>query len=722
MPPVALGRLRWVLLYGIHSMPNLFSFVCLLTNDSTAVWNGADCLLLHKGPLNDDDEYLKSTVLHQWIFGYEIPDSVLLLRKDGHVWFMATKKKCDFIQPATTAGGAIPANSPIREIHLLKRNKGDADGVAALYDTLWKEAMADTTTGTATTNGEKRVFGVLTKERDVNLAGGGIVGPWETRLTTASEAQEATLVDVAGGVAFAMSVKDDAELDLMKKSSVLSNKVMKHGYVKKMEEVIDSEQPITHEELAGYVEDILEDPSKIALKVPKEDVQSCYVPIVQSGGTYDLKVSAESSANNLSNDIIIVSIGARYKQYCSSITRTFFVDPPKKVSEIYEVLLAVQEACLAVMKPGNQLKMVYQAAVTHLKSEPGCEYLIDRLPKSLGFCTGLDFRESAMLLTPKSQATFKRGMVFCLSVGFSDLDLSTADRSSVSDKSPVCSSIVFAALCSLLKLFVPMRLLICAISIVCLFYQVKMLSKYALLVADMVAITSDTPDVLTKMGKNVTDVAYNINEEGDNDEDDEEEDDDDDVDAPDAPEGDAEFARKLSKDRGGTRTSSRLAKDSAAQSDVQEGVAERERRQISLMGRRNEERLREMARSNRAAGGDSQKLQAEELQTYKRTRDYPDNVQPNQVKVDMANQCVILPICGNPVPFHISTIKNIVMPDDDTATLLRINFYTAGMAVGKDAPVNMAKLVAKYAPYASFIRELTFRSLDGHNLTLVRSF
>jgi len=27
--------------------------------------------------------------------------------------------------------------------------------------------------------------------------------------------------------------------------------------------------------------------------------------------------------------------------------------------------------------------------------------------------------------------------------------------------------------------------------------------------------------------------------------------------------------------------------------------------------------------------------------------------------------------------------------------------------------------VAKYAPYASFIRELTFRSLDGHNLTLV---
>jgi hypothetical protein len=51
---------------------------------------------------------------------------------------------------------------------------------------------------------------------------------------------------------------------------------------------------------------------------------------------------------------------------------------------------------------------------------------------------------------------------------------------------------------------------------------------------------------------------------------------------------------------------------------------------------------------------------------------------------------------------------------------LRINFYTAGMAVGKDAPENMVKLVQKYAPYASFVREMTFRSLDGHNLTLVR--
>lgn len=236
----------------------------------------------------------------------------------------------------------------------------------------------------------------------------------------------------------------------------------------------------------------------------------------------------------------------------------------------------------------------------------------------------------------------------------------------------------------------------------------------------MVSITnSNVPDVLTKMGKGLTDIAYNINDEGDDEDDGDE--------APDAPEGDADFARRVAQEADATngRKSARLAKNENAMQDVQEGVAERERRQMQLMVRRNEERLRELARDKSKSRGKGEEEQAEELYTYKRTKDYPESVQPNQVKVDMANQCVILPICGNPVPFHISTIKNVVLPDPDitdNATLLRLNFYSAGMAVGKEAPANMAKLVLKYAPHASFIREMTFRSLDGHNLTLVSWF
>ncbi len=237
--------------------------------------------------------------------------------------------------------------------------------------------------------------------------------------------------------------------------------------------------------------------------------------------------------------------------------------------------------------------------------------------------------------------------------------------------------------------------------------KVKNLSTYALMVSDMVSITDKGAEILTKMGKAITNVAYNVNDEDD----DEDEDDDDE---------DAKLARKLASEQStnesGDRRSRRLARDPSEVEQIQEGIADRERRQIELMERRNEDRVREIARLNSKKGGKSEEEMAEELVTYKNSKEYPANVQPNQVKVDMASQCVLLPVFGNPIPFHISTIKNVVLPDPDNATLLRINFYTAGIALGKDAPANMAKLVQKYAPYASFIREMTFRSLDGNNL------
>lgn len=358
----------------------------------------------------------------------------MLLRQDGEVWILAAKKKCEFVR---AAADSIPEDSTIKKIHLLLRNKEDNN--AENYQTLWTEA------GIPETNGEngkdddtkKHPIGVIAKERANNKESGGILGPWEQKLDEAVEKHHCDLVDAAPGLATVMSVKDDDELDLMKKSSVLSNKVMKHGYIKKMEEVIDEEKSITHEQLAAHVEEILEDPSKISLKVPADDVQSCYYPIVQSGGKYDIRVSAQSNSDSLSHDIITVSLGARYKMYCSNIARTFLVDPPKKVSETYDLLLEVQEACMAAMRPGKPLKSVYKAAVACIQQKGGFDHLVSKLPKNLGFAMGLDFREPTLLLTGKNPIAFKPGMVFCLSVGFQDVELSEGERSNTPSNSAV---------------------------------------------------------------------------------------------------------------------------------------------------------------------------------------------------------------------------------------------------------------------------------------------
>lgn len=378
----------------------------LLPHTSSSVWNRAESLSFHRGAVSDNP-FQKSSILHLWLFGYELPDTVLLLRKDGHVSFLASKKKCAFVEPAVKAyhGG---------KLELLVKQKDNNEGH---YDTL------------AAPNLEKTI-GVFLKERDGNQENAGtIVAGWEARL------KEANVVDLTHGLSFVLSVKDETELDLLKKSSVLSNKVMKHGCVKRMEEVMDKDATITHQELADYVQGILEDPSKIDLKVDPEQVMSCYHPIVQSGGNYDLRVSAQSNSDVLSPDVITVSLGSRYLNYCSNISRTFLVDPPKKVSETYEILLELQDACLQAMQPGKALKDVYQAAVDFLDDKH--PDLVAHLPKTLGFAMGLDFRDSNFLISPKGTAAIKKGMVFSLSLGLQNLELTAADRESTPDKSPV---------------------------------------------------------------------------------------------------------------------------------------------------------------------------------------------------------------------------------------------------------------------------------------------
>ena len=105
------------------------------------------------------------------------------------------------------------------------------------------------------------------------------------------------------------------------------------------------------------------------MKVSSELVEICFTPIIQSGGKYDIKVNAQSNSDNLSSDIIICSLGARYKNYCANVSRTFMVDAPSKVEKTYATLIGLYDACLDQMVPGHELKDVLEAAKTFLNKK-----------------------------------------------------------------------------------------------------------------------------------------------------------------------------------------------------------------------------------------------------------------------------------------------------------------------------------------------------------------
>jgi nucleosome binding factor SPN SPT16 subunit len=54
-----------------------------------------------------------------------------------------------------------------------------------------------------------------------------------------------------------------------------------------------------------------------------------YTPIIQSGGHYDLRSSAQSDDQRLKAGVVLCSVGIRYKSYCANMGRSFMIDPDK---------------------------------------------------------------------------------------------------------------------------------------------------------------------------------------------------------------------------------------------------------------------------------------------------------------------------------------------------------------------------------------------------------
>jgi nucleosome binding factor SPN SPT16 subunit len=60
-------------------------------------------------------------------------------------------------------------------------------------------------------------------------------------------------VELSGALGYFFSVKDATELDLCKRAAVLTNKIMKHGFVPEMESVLDNDVKRKHLDVSNKV-------------------------------------------------------------------------------------------------------------------------------------------------------------------------------------------------------------------------------------------------------------------------------------------------------------------------------------------------------------------------------------------------------------------------------------------------------------------------------------
>ena len=101
---------------------------------------------------------------------------------------------------------------------------------------------------------------------------------------------------------------------------------------------------------------------KAQIKLKAENVDIAYPPIFQSGGNYDLKLSAASDDSILHAGVILVSIGTRYSSYCANVARTYLIDPSKEQETHYRALEEAQVAAIGALVEGAPANAAYEAA------------------------------------------------------------------------------------------------------------------------------------------------------------------------------------------------------------------------------------------------------------------------------------------------------------------------------------------------------------------------
>ena len=202
------------------------------------------------------------------------------------------------------------------------------------------------------------------------------------------------LADVGSAVQHARLVKDNKEIRCIRKACQISSDIAE-GIGSFLNDKISEHEMV----------------SEIVYQIHQQGGSMAFDPIVAFGKNTAYPHYSYGE-KKLVRGPVLCDFGAKYKRYCSDITRTFYYgNPPAKFLKMYQVVLDAQQVALDLIKPGVPMGKVHDE-VNAIIRDNGYGDMVH----STGHSVGLAVHDGCVLHN-QTQMILSEGMVFTVEPG-----------------------------------------------------------------------------------------------------------------------------------------------------------------------------------------------------------------------------------------------------------------------------------------------------------------
>ncbi len=235
----------------------------------------------------------------------------------------------------------------------------------------------------------------LSKFKKVGINSNGLV--YKSYLELKEILPDLELVDVSEAVSKTRMIKDEKEIETMKMACRIVSEVA--------DEILDF-----------FSEGVLENEvaAELSYKMQKMGATGPSFDTIASFAKNTAEPHYTAGFEQLKKgDFILLDFGAKYRKYCSDITRTYFLGAASdKQKDMYETILKAQQVALDMIAPGVNGKDIHQAVSDFIDSTKYKGLFIH----STGHSIGLSVHDG-VALTKEIDNLLEENMVFTVEPG-----------------------------------------------------------------------------------------------------------------------------------------------------------------------------------------------------------------------------------------------------------------------------------------------------------------